>query len=66
MYIYIYIYIYIYVYTILILLINIVPGRNENFFKQYLVILLVTITFSLANSELTYTPLGVFRAFAPI
>ena len=31
-----------------------------------LVVLLVTITFSLANCELNFTAFGVFGAFAPI
>ena len=53
MYIYIsYISIYLF-----ILLINIAPERNEKkFFSGLLVILLVGITFSLANCELNYTP----------
>ena len=48
-----------------ILLINIVPERNEkNFLSSIFVILFVAITFSSANSELNYTPFGVFGAFS--
>ena len=48
------------------------PERNEKFLSGILVMLLVTVTFSLAclrleaNCELNYTPFGVFGAFAPI
>ena len=51
---------------IFIVLINIVPERNEKFFKRYFSNLLVAITFSLACfrleaiCELNYTPFGVF------
>ena len=58
------IYIYIYIY-LFILLKSIVPERNEKIFlSSILVILLVAITFSSANSELNYTPFGVFGAFS--
>ena len=57
-YINICIYIYIYIHLFILLInINIVPERNEKYFLSgILVILLVAITFSLANFELNYTP----------
>ena len=51
-------YIYIYIHLFILLInINIVPKRNEKkILRGILVILLVAITFSLANFELNYTP----------
>ena len=67
-YIYIYIYIYIHLFILLIKLINIniVPERNEKkILSRLLVILLVAITFSLANFELNYTPFLCIRGIFP-
>ena len=50
-------YLYIYYLFIPLININIVPERNEkNVLSGILVILLVAITFSLANFKLNYTP----------
>ena len=51
-------YIYIYIHLFILLInIHIVPKRNEKkILRGILVILLVAITFSLANFELNYTP----------
>ena len=56
-YIYIYIFIHLFILLIKLININIVPERNEKkILSRLLVILLVAITFSLANFELNYIP----------
>ena len=58
-------YIHTYVH-LFILLINIAPERNEKkFLSRILVILLVGITFSLANCELNYTPFWFIWGICP-
>ena len=54
------------------MLINIVPERNEKFFKRYFSIsisgnyLFLACLRLEANCELNYTPFGLIGAFAPI